>query len=161
MCAPPPPPSGPIHDALLPLYVCNALPPYLCSYEGPTLHASLPVHPHHAHSVARYEEIVRLLRKKIAHKSFRVVHLAATLVETLVQNCGVRFHQALASDKFMEAMKNVVKVSGVVVLRLFVLVCARVRPACACACATWSLMVVADRRRLPACGWVTSVITPT
>jgi hypothetical protein len=53
---------------------------------------------------------VRLLRKKIGHKNFRVVFLAATLVETLVQNCGVRFHQALASDKFMEEMKGVIKV---------------------------------------------------
>ncbi len=53
---------------------------------------------------------MRLLRKKIGHKNFRVVFLAATLVETLVQNCGVRFHQALASDKFMEEMKGVIKV---------------------------------------------------
>ena len=53
---------------------------------------------------------MRLLREKIGHKNFRVVFLAATLVETLVQNCGVRFHQALASDKFMEEMKGVIKV---------------------------------------------------
>ncbi len=59
-----------------------------------------------------------LLRKKINHKSFRVVFLAATLVETLVQNCGVRFHQALACEKFMNAMKDVVKVMiGAVPLR--------------------------------------------
>ena len=63
--------------------------------------------------VGRYEEIVNLLRKKLASKNFRVVFLTATLVETLVQNCGVRFHQALASERFMAELKDVVKVGTV------------------------------------------------
>jgi hypothetical protein len=57
----------------------------------------------------RYEEVVYLLRKRIANKNFRVVYLAATLIETLIKNCGTRLQEALATDKVMDELRNVIK----------------------------------------------------
>lgn len=36
--------------------------------------------------------------------------MALTLAETLVKNCGVELHRAMANEKFMKQMKNIVKV---------------------------------------------------
>ena len=60
--------------------------------------------------MARFDEVVYLVRKRLSSKNFRVVFLAATLAETLVQNCGRRLHQALASERFMAEMADVVRV---------------------------------------------------
>lgn len=38
------------------------------------------------------------------------VFMALTLAETLVKNCGVELHRAMANEKFMKQMKNIVKV---------------------------------------------------
>lgn len=55
-------------------------------------------------------EVVDVLRRRLEVNSFRVQLLTLTLVETLVKNCGSRFHRALATEKYMNTMKAVVKV---------------------------------------------------
>lgn len=60
----------------------------------------------------RLGEVVSVLRRRLETASFRVQFLVLTLVETLVQNCGIRFHRALANEKFLNQMKAVIKVSA-------------------------------------------------
>jgi len=58
----------------------------------------------------RLREVVRHLRKRLQMKSSRVVMNSLTIAETLVMNCHTRFHQEIATDKFMEAVARVARV---------------------------------------------------
>jgi hypothetical protein len=60
--------------------------------------------------VARLREVVRHLRKRLQMKASRVVMNSLTLTETLVMNCHTRFHNEVATEKFMEAVARVARV---------------------------------------------------
>lgn len=89
--------------------------------------------------VCRLDDIIKAIRKRMQGKHWRQVSsknketeastnaqthiqlnlasspppqvfMALTLAETLVKNCGVELHRAMANEKFMKQMKNIVKV---------------------------------------------------
>ena len=66
-------------------------------------------------------EIVRLIRKRLQAKEALVVMTALTLTETCVKNCHSVFHREVATEKFLEAIAKIARVSGQCVLLLAVL----------------------------------------
>ncbi len=54
-------------------------------------------------------EIVRQIRKRLQHRSTRVVHMALELIETVVKNCGSSVHKEVATGKFMATMARVAR----------------------------------------------------
>lgn len=59
----------------------------------------------------RLAELVNVLRYRLETGEFHSQYLTLVIVETLVKNCGPRVHRAIASERFMNQMKAVVKVS--------------------------------------------------
>jgi len=47
------------------------------------------------------KDAARCLRRKLKHKSGRVVQLAVTVLEAVMQNCGPDLHAAIATKEFM------------------------------------------------------------
>jgi len=54
-------------------------------------------------------EIIRQIRKRLQHRSTRVVHMALELIETVVKNCGPSVHREVATPKFMASMARVAR----------------------------------------------------
>jgi len=54
-------------------------------------------------------EIIRQIRKRLQHRSTRVVHMALELIETVVKNCGPSVHKEVATPKFMATMARVAR----------------------------------------------------
>ncbi|KAM3571980.1 hypothetical protein VYU27_006006 [Nannochloropsis oceanica] len=54
-------------------------------------------------------EIIRQIRKRLQHRSTRVVHMALDLIETVVKNCGPSVHREVATPKFMASMSRIAR----------------------------------------------------
>lgn len=58
-------------------------------------------------------EVVFLLRRKLAHKTPQIVVLTLNLLGSLVNNCGEKFHSVLLNDrKFLRDLGNLARQSA-------------------------------------------------
>jgi len=63
--------------------------------------------------VCSLNEVVFLLRRKLAHKNPQIVVLALNLMGSLVNNCGEKFHSVLLNDrKFLRDLGNLARQSA-------------------------------------------------
>jgi len=55
------------------------------------------------------KDVVKSLKKRIAHKKSRVQLLALTLLETMIKNCGDIVHMQVAERDILQEMVKIVK----------------------------------------------------